>query len=52
MEMMHRFRSKILGLVVFGDRLYAATERGLYRLDANGKRWRKVAPFTGTASAS
>lgn len=52
MEVLHRFRSKILGLYVYGGRLYAATERGLYRLDANGKRWRKVEPATGTSAAS
>lgn len=43
-KVMHRFRSRIFELAVVANRLIAVTERGVYRLDKNGKRWRKVQP--------
>lgn len=42
-SVLHRFRSKVLGLATVNDRLCASTERGVYMMDKNGKRWRKIA---------
>jgi hypothetical protein len=47
-EGQHRFRSRVLGLTVMDGRLFAATERGLYRKSINGDRWRKIDPHSGS----
>lgn len=44
---LHRFRSQVTGLTVCNGRLIACTERGVYILQKNGKRWRKVKPPRG-----
>lgn len=41
-HLLHTFRSKVLGMEVLKGRLLVATERGVYLLDKNQKRFRKV----------
>jgi len=41
---LHRFRSNVIGLKVINERLYATTERGVYRSNLAGTRWYKVKP--------
>ncbi len=44
MEKIHAFRSRVLGMTPFKDRLMVLTERGVYVSNKKMTRWRKIYP--------
>lgn len=41
-KVLHRFRSNVIDMTVFNDRLYVITERGAYRSNKAATRWYRV----------